>query len=720
MLRYAALAAASLILALAAAIPSAVAAPKVQAELIAAVDAIVPGKPFTVGLRQRITPHWHTYWKNPGDSGEPTRITWTLPEGFTASDIRWPLPEAIPLGPLMNYGYSDALLLPVTITPPAKLDAKRVHLKARAEWLVCEKICIPESADLELTLPVTGSATPTPGAYADLFAETKRNIPVEAPWPVALEQSSAGLALMISAPALNKDRIAGVTFFPDTWGPVAHAAPQKVEWSGNGVRLELKPGDLVGRDLSVLSGVLAVTEKLGDTSVRNGFAIRAVKAETGIASPVNADRMPASANGTPEGAAPGTAINLWQAMLFALLGGLILNLMPCVLPILSLKALTLAGHGGHASHVAARSGFAYLAGVLASFAILAIVLAALRSAGLAFGWGFQFQSPVFVLAMAALFLALALSLSGVFDIGSNAVGIGESLTRKAGLAGSFFTGVLATVAATPCTAPFMGVAVGYALTQPVAEMALVLLTMGLGFALPMLALSLSSPMRALLPKPGPWMETFKQVLAFPLYATVAWLVWVLSLQTGSDGVLSAGITLTAVGLAAWILGCGRERPWLRGAIAAVIAGGAISLTAPWLQVRPPELATMDAVDGAVASQAYSAERVAELRASGRPVFVNLTAAWCITCKVNERVALRSDGFRKAMQDRNVAYLTGDWTNQDDRITRILKTFGRAGVPLYLLYPADTQQNAVVLPQLLTEAIVVRHIAELPRPQAAIR
>jgi len=682
--------------------------PKVEAELIAAVGAITPGKPFIVGLRQRITPHWHTYWKNPGDSGEPTRITWTLPEGFTASDIRWPTPRAIPVGPLMNYGYSDAVLLPVTITAPENLDATSVDLKAHAEWLACERICIPESADLVLTLAVAkDGAPPAPTASAELFAATDRTIPGPAQWPVVAEKSTDGLALKVTAPELDRSRVKEVTFLPETWGSIEAAAPQQLQWTDDGFRLMMKPGELAGDSADPLRGVLVLSEDLDDKSVRNGFEVSAAPVE-----------VPAAAAALVS-SGPERAVTLWQALLFAALGGLILNLMPCVLPILSLKALSLAGHGGKDGREAVASGLAYVGGVLVSFAILTVLLVGLRSAGLAYGWGFQFQSPVFVLAMAALFLALGLSLSGVFDIGAGAVGLGDRLTKKTGHAGSFFTGMLATLAATPCTAPFMGVAIGYALTRPAFEMAVVLQAMGIGFALPVLALSMSPVLRRWLPRPGPWMETLKQVLAFPLYATVAWLVWVLSLQVGSNGVLAAGVTLTAVGFAAWLLGPGYARPWLRIASAAAVVVGALVLTVPALTTGAgsPSATTSAAADGV---DAFSEQRVAELRGEGRPVLVNLTAAWCITCKVNERVALSSDGFRKALADHNVAYLKGDWTNQDDRITRVLKAHGRAGVPLYLLYPADPKAQPVVLPQLLTEAIVVGEIVALARPHAAIR
>ncbi|HIE69105.1 MAG TPA: thiol:disulfide interchange protein, partial [Planctomycetes bacterium] len=406
-----------------------------------------------------------------------------------------------------------------------------------------------ESADLVLTLPVAkDGAPPAPNANAELFAETERAIPGPAQWPVVAEKSADSLALKVTAPDLDRSRVKEVMFLPDTWGSIEAASPQQLQWTDDGFRLTMKPGELASESTDPLRGVLVLSEDLDGKNVRNGFEVSAAPVEVPAAAA--ALLSPASASEP--------SVTIWQALLFAALGGLILNLMPCVLPILSLKALSLAGHGGKDGREAVASGLAYVGGVLVSFAVLTVILVSLRSAGLAFGWGFQFQSPVFVLAMAALFLALGLSLSGVFDIGAGAVGLGDRLTQKAGHAGSFFTGMLATLAATPCTAPFMGVAIGYALTRPAFEMAVVLQAMGIGFALPVLALSVSPVLRRWLPKPGPWMETLKQVLAFPLYATVAWLVWVLSLQTGSNGVLAAGVTLTAVGFAAWLLGSSRR------------------------------------------------------------------------------------------------------------------------------------------------------------------
>jgi thiol:disulfide interchange protein/DsbC/DsbD-like thiol-disulfide interchange protein len=671
-------------------------APKVAVELIAPVTAIRAGEPLTIGLRQVITRHWHTYWKNPGDSGEPTKLTWKLPPGFTASAINWPIPEAIPVGPLTNFGYSDEVLLPVTITPPASLTATFVTLEAKAEWLVCEKICIPEEKTVSLTLPVhVSGAAVTTSEHATLFALAARAQPIATGWPAsATRTSGGGFTLDIIAPGLDRERIVAAHYFPDAWGTLNNAAPQTLTWSSRGLSLALQPGELAAAKGGSLDGVLALTEKLsGDALVRNGIIIQA----------------PIGISNSLGGAA---GIGLWRAALFAFLGGLILNLMPCVLPILSIKVMSIAAHDQHGQSHATQGALAFLAGVLISFTSLAVALLILRSTGATLGWGFQFQSPLFVLALSALFLAMAMSMSGVFDVGTSIVGAGEGLANRSGLAGSFFTGVLATIAATPCTAPFMGAALGYALTRPPFEMMTVFLALGSGFALPVMVLSIWGGARRYLPKPGRWMETLKQALAFPLYATVAWLVWVLSIQAGSDGVLVAAVVLVAVAFGAWFIGRPGLSFGLRAGVASAVCLTACAISLPGLQTAQPQTAAVAPPETKRDYEPFSSERVAQLRSAGRPVFVNLTAAWCISCKVNEQVALNTAGFSQALRDHNIAYLKGDWTSRDDRITAVLSTFGRAGVPLYLLYPADPKAEAIILPQLLTEAIVVSHFASL--------
>jgi len=675
---------------------------KVRISLLSEFSAIRPGQPFWVALRQEIAPGWHTYWENPGDSGEPTRITWNLPEDFEASDIEWPAPEAIRVSSLMNYGYAEEALLLVRITPPRDIAAEQVTLRAESNWLVCEEICIPESGAAALTLDVAARGQPPQaGQDARQITAAVRALPKPAPWPVKLTVAPEKLALSVETASLDPANIEKMRFFPREWGLVDNAAPQPVAWENGKPRLVLSRGEMKDKPIDRLSGLLVITK--GAEDGREAFEVSATPDRTveAIAAPA------ASASG------PTAGLGLWQAAAFAFIGGLILNLFPCVFPVLSMKALSLArgteSAGAHRSHA-----LSYFGGVMLSFAVLAALLLALRATGAVFGWGFQFQSPWFVLAMAALFFALGLSLSGVFNFGGALMGVGDSLTRRGGAAGSFFTGVLASIAATPCTAPFMGAALGYAVTQPAIEATTVVMMLGLGFAVPMTLLSLSGAFARLLPKPGPWMETLKQVLAFPLYATAVWLVWVLSLQTGANGVLAAGGVLLAIGFAAWLAGMTSARRSVRYPGSAAVVVAAFAVAGPMIdaaQPPPPAAGEQTAATTEQAGEPFSRQRLDSLLAEGRPVFVNFTAAWCITCKVNEEVALKSDAFRAALARGNIAYLIGDWTNQDPEISRMLEKFGRAGVPLYLLYPGNGQPPEV-LPQILTKGVIQRRFAPI--------
>jgi len=674
---------------------------KVEITLLSETAAIRPGQPFWVALRQNITPGWHTYWENPGDSGEPARIDWTLPDGFTASQVHWPPPKAIPYGTLMNYGYSGEAMLLVRMTPPDTLSADQVTLHAASRWLVCEEICIPEDGEARITLAAASNGAPLPpGDGAEQIADAVRALPKQVPWPVSLTVAPEKLALGVQSEALRPADVQSLRFFPREWGYVANAAPQMLDWQPEGPRLVLTRGERQGETIETLDGLLTVTAADG---TRAAYDVR-------VAPGAEVAALPAASGGTGAG-----GLSLWEAAAFAFLGGLILNFFPCVFPVLSMKALSLA-RGGEGAHGNRAHALAYLGGVMFSFAVLAALLLGLRATGAAFGWGFQFQSPWFVLVMAALFFALGLSLSGVFNFGGTLMGVGDSLTRRGGASGSFFTGVLASIAATPCTAPFMGAALGYAIAQPALKASTVIMVLGLGFAVPMTLLSLSGAFARLLPKPGPWMETLKQALAFPLYATAVWLIWVLSLQTGADGVLAAGAVLVAVGFAAWLMGMTQARRAWRYAGSAAVILAAFALAWPILDTAPENRvsADRDAASGAV-GEPFSMARLEELRREGRPVFVNFTAAWCITCKVNEEVALKSEGFHQALERGNIAYLVGDWTNQDPEISQMLEKFGRAGVPLYLLYSGKGEPPEV-LPQILTEGMVLSKFASLSQVQ----
>jgi thiol:disulfide interchange protein DsbD len=498
----------------------------------------------------------------------------------------------------------------------------------------------------------------------------------------------------MSTPGLQRKRIADVWFYPLTWGVIDHAAAQTVDITASGLTLETARGAMPAVTEAPVDGVLVVTERLDQGTARQAFLVQA---------------MPAGGAGR---------WSLAGILALALAGGLVLNAMPCVLPVLSVKALALVRHAGAGRAATAAHGLAYALGVLASFAVLAGALLALRAGGERIGWGFQLQAPWFVTLLAYVFFAMALTLSGVLPISGRFAGLGQGLAARGGHAGSFFTGALATVAATPCTAPFMGTAVGFAVTQPWPIAVLVFQALGLGLALPFLLLSLVPAWQRVLPRPGPWMERLQQLLAFPLYASAAWLVWVLSQQAGPPGVAIVLSGLVLLGFAAWLRNAGRfaSSPW-RG-LAGGGAAAAIALAMVTLGLVGPAAREWRPVEATAAAdwEPFSPGRLAELRAAGTPVFVNFTAAWCVTCLVNERVALRSSAVAKTFADKGVVRLRGDWTRRDAQITQVLAAFGRNGVPLYLLYPGSGSAPgggaAIVLPQILTEDTVIQAVSKL--------
>jgi thiol:disulfide interchange protein/DsbC/DsbD-like thiol-disulfide interchange protein len=678
----------------------------VSASLISEVRGIAAGKPFWVMLRQQIRPGWHTYWRNPGDSGAPTRIDWDLPAGFSAGDIQWPYPERIAYGPLMNFGYNNEVFYPVLITPPAALPAGPVTLLANVGWLVCADICIPEKTSLALVLPAGTAVTGADPDQVATFASARQRVPVAGGF--AASWSQAGEQLVITVPAMGTDGAAGgaaqvekVEYFPFTEGVMENPAPQLLTPNAEGLTLAITPGWDFAPGAS-LDGIMVVHERAGAMLV-SAFEINPVA-----------------------GAAPAAAMmagsSVWLAMLFALLGGLILNLMPCVFPVLSIKVLSLVQQVGADARKVRLHGWVYLLGVVVSFLLMAGLLIALRAGGAQIGWGFQLQAPWVIGLLVYLFFLVGLNLSGYFEIGTGVMGLGSRLLQRQGYSGSFFTGVLATLVAAPCTAPFMASAVGFALTQSSLVALAIFAALGTGMAAPYVLLCYSPRLLRMLPRPGAWMVRFKELLAFPMYASAIWLVWVLTQQAGASGVLVVLAGLLLLVFAIWLLrglagGLLRRRVLLG---LALLAGG----LAVYLPLSLATAVAGGGTDGAAAGRAevnylgpvyepYSDARLAELLVEG-PVFVNLTAAWCITCKVNEAVALNRDGMRGAFAERQVNYLRGDWTNADPVISRLLESYGRSGVPLYLLYPGGAAP-AQVLPQLLTEGIVRDALATLPVP-----
>jgi thiol:disulfide interchange protein/DsbC/DsbD-like thiol-disulfide interchange protein len=662
--------------------------------LVSETAGVEPGKPFRLGLHFKLAKGWHIYWINPGAAGEPPQLDIDLPEGAKGSDLAWPTPERVRQSDeVMSYAYFNEILLPFVVTPPASISS--FPIKAKASWLVCEKICVPEEGELTLDLPV-GPASRS--AEAPLFAAADARIPKPSPDVAAI---SVDGVLTIAGSDLSPDAVREAWFLPASWGAIDDLAPQSLNVAPGELSLALKPGRAFAPK-ATLAGVLVLRDATGNE--RDLSIVAAPQA--GVASAANPPAPDRLDRAVASVASDGfSLLSVLAFLAFAFLGGLILNLMPCIFPILAVKAMSLAGLAGRDRGAVRLHAANYTLGVLVAFGGLATILIVLRGAGAAAGWGFQFQSPIFVAAVAWLLFAIGLNLSGGFEIGGGWVGVGEGLTRRAGLAGSFFTGLLAVVIATPCTAPFMGAAIAAAATAPPATALVIFLDMGLGLATPYAILALAPGLAAALPRPGRWMLILRQALAFPMYGAAAWLVWVVSLQAGADGTIVVLSGAVLIGFAVWIFGVTRSNT-RRGRLIGEALAAAIALVALFMLDRltvAPQDAT--AADAAKDVPAYSPTRLAVLRAEGRPVFVNMTAAWCVTCLINERVALSSDKVKSAFAKWNVAYLKGDWTRADPAISQFLKEHSWDGVPLYILYPAHGEKP-VILPQILTEKAVL--------------
>jgi thiol:disulfide interchange protein DsbD len=671
----------------------------VHAELLAhAPEGVAPGKPLWLGLFIDHQPKWHTYWKNPGDSGLPTTFKWTLPEGVQAGPIAWPVPLPLPFGPLMNHGYDGQVLLPVAVTlAPGSGD---VEVALRADWLVCKDVCIPESGEFRLRLP----AGAVIDGQAKRFEAARAEAPVEPPGAKGSARVDGEvLAVEVDGlPAAAHGRT--LRFFPELGGVVDPAAPVEQRWDGArwSARVPLSP------QRSESPEALAIV--LADAARPGGWRV-----EVPVAGPWPGPGTPAP---VPEPVLVSEPpASLAASMGLALLGGLLLNLMPCVFPILSLKVLGFAKAGQDRRGLAAQ-GLAYTAGVVVSFLALAGLLLALRAGGEALGWGFQLQSPLFVAGLAVVFTLIGLNLAGVFEFGSVLPGRLAALRLHHPLADQALTGVLAVAVASPCTAPFMGVALGAALTLPTAEALAVFAALGLGMALPYLAASLVPAVARALPRPGVWMARFKVAMAFPMFATVVWLVWVLGQQAGIDGATGLLAVLVAVAFVMWALGSpgiGARGRVVLGAVAVPVLVVAVLWAWPGLDdARAPRAAVPEV---SADWQAWSPEAVASAQAAGRPVFVDFTAAWCVTCQFNKRTALADPAVLAQARDAGVLLLRADWTRRDPVITRELTRLGRSGVPVYALY-ARPDQPPRLLPEVLRAADVREALAGIPTARDA--
>ena len=671
-----------------------VATDQVKAHLASEVSSVAPGQSFWVALEFGIRDGWHTYWRNPGDSGQATSVKWRLPEGFTAGDIVWTAPHRFEIPPLVNYGYSGHAVHLIPITAPKDLKAGVAILSAAASWLVCSNVCIPQDAQLELKLPVSANPGAPDPKEAALFAAARSELPGAAPAPTTARIEAGRLVITLGREwGSTLPQIKSLAFFPYEEGGIEYASPQTLTRTGNDVELAMKIGDRPPRG-GIVRGVLSATEQSGTETLT-------VPMEIAAALSVNGGVRSAAV--APAKEAPSMPVLL----LFAALGGLILNLMPCVFPVLSIKAIGLVEQARRHPAAVRAKGLMFAAGVISSMLCLAAAMLALRAGGEEIGWGFQLQSPLFVTLLVYLLLAVGLNLSGVFEIGGGLAGAGDGLTQGDGYRASFFTGVLTTLVATPCSAPYMAFAIGAALTLPPAAAMGVFAALGLGLSLPYLLLSFAPAMRRALPRPGAWMNTLKQLFAFPIYASAAWLLWVLAQQTTSFGLGAALAGAILIALAAWAYQKSKSSG-TGGRVAALATAALALLLAVILPIRFAQVGAASAA-GAHAAEGwrpYDAAEAAKLEAAGRPLLVNFTASWCLTCLVNERNAFADPAVQEIFRHEGVVLMKGDWTNRDPAITHALAAFGRAGVPLYVLYnarPGSTEP--IVLPQLLTAGVI---------------
>ncbi|HEX3916467.1 MAG TPA: thioredoxin family protein [Caulobacteraceae bacterium] len=681
----------------------------VQAVLAAETDGAAPGSTLYVAVVQKIDKGWHTYWRNPGDAGEATKLTWTLPTGWAAGDIVWPAPRRLPVGPLMNYGFEDQAVLAVPIQVPA--DAKpgtTAHLAAKVAMLVCADVCVPQDADVALDVPVTAGAAPVDPTWGAVIAKALAQAPKDSGLTATWQLAGETLKIAVAGPALAGHGGADAYFYPYDDSVIDQAKPETVDLGAQGLTFAATAG-------AAFKQSPAPTQVSGVIETADGQAF-VVNATSGAPPPQSGGL------GAPSQTAE---MGLGAAVLFAFAGGLILNLMPCVFPILSMKAASLIARP-HEAGAARAQGLAFLVGVVGTFLALAGSIIALRGAGQAVGWGSQLQPAIVTAGLALVMLAAALDMSGVFEVGASLQGLGGGLASRAGLVGGVFTGALAVVVAAPCTAPFMGPALGYALTQPAPQALLVFLGLALGFAAPFTLLAFTPGLLKLLPKPGPWMDVLKKALAFPMYGAAAWLLWVLAAQTDRGSLAAAFAGAVLVGLAAWIFGAAQRRS-ANGQHARVVfglSGAAVAAAVAVLVLAPfgpaPDAANASvAVAAGIPSEPWSPERVAALRAEGKPVFVDFTAAWCVTCQFNEQVALNTKEAVAAFQRTGAVYLKADWTNRDNAIAKALADQGRVGVPLYLVYGTDGGPPKV-LPQLLTSGLVAAALDAAKPPAAAAR
>jgi len=640
---------------------------KVTLDVFPSVTAVKKGESFDVAIRQNIIDGWHTYWVNAGDSGEPMTINWDTPNGVLFSNLREPTPKRIDYDPLVNFGHEGTPLFTQKITISDDYNGDQLNISGRAMWLVCEEICIPEEQNISISIPVNNNGV---AINEDLFAKAKSKMPTATDWKTTFTRNGDQFTLNVDVPATLHNQMTDVEIFPYDWGLIQTTSPIMADINDDGVTFT---GNASDRDLNDLITSSFIIKTTGES-----YRVDA-KLSNDVVTTVESQ-------------------GLLFILAFAFIGGLILNLMPCVFPVLSMKAMSLVTLSDKDQSHARASGLAYTAGIILSFVGIAAALILLKGAGESIGWGFQLQNPYVVAGLATLLFTLGLNLMGLFDIGGRFTNVGSNLASGHSTRASFFTGVLATLVATPCTAPFMASAIGYALTQNAFIALSVFAMLGFGLAFPYLLLTFAPAVQKILPRPGAWMDTFKQALAWPMLASAIWLVWVLAQQAGDLAIIYILGLFLAITFIIWFFGKTRSKIW-KVIVTAFVIGTFIGYGSI---LSPKSDMNYESFDNT------KLEKI--LRDNpDQAVFTNMTAAWCITCLVNERTSLSDSDVVDAFADNNVLYMKGDWTNRDEDITKYLESHGRNGVPLYVYYaPAKNgvRPEPEIMPQVLTPTIIL--------------
>jgi len=628
-----------------------------------------------VGLEFKLSPGWHTYWENPGDSGEGASIKWNLPSGFKASTILWPGPKRIPVEPLMTYGYEDKALLLTEIKSPKEFS-NPVKISAKINWLTCKDICIPQEGQVDMTL-IKGPKVAN--QFTSKLKEVALTVPKNFPSPYRVSIINEKIFLQFEKEGSRN--ISEAYFFPKEYGLVNYTADQKLERNDNSFSLELSSAE-VQLKTNTLKGVL----KLKVDGIKEFYTLD----------------LPLEKNTNK----PLVTISLLTAIIFAFLGGIILNAMPCVFPILSIKILSFIEQSQGSKEKLFHHGLVFSAGVLTTFLAVSALLIFLRASGEAIGWGYQLQSPWVVSLLIYLFVVIGIVFMGNIVLGSSFGNLGTLVQNQKDLTSSFFTGVLAVIVASPCTAPFMGPALGLALLQPGLKSIVIFLALGIGFSLPYLILSIYPQLLSKLPKPGEWMQTLKQIMAFPMWASALWLAWVLSSQVDMQSVFAVLLGALLIALGLWLMEKTQNSASILRRLTLIFSLG-LMIFSIWLL---PITSDNNSPGLKNEENAFSVQKLNSLRSEQKMVFLNFTADWCITCKVNEAIALNQDKVKKVLDEKNIIYLKADWTRKDPEIASMLASYGRTGVPLYLLFPS--QGDPIILPELLTEDLLLDFLKEI--------